>query len=289
MKLIGKEKTESKKVTSYNFKKALAELGYTMLSTILPVAVFVFTLIIKVPLVALGLILLSKWQTFVVKPRFLWANIKLNALDLIFKLSIWVELVLISQKLEDFSGSSKIALWVLAAFVTTGYIFWNTYLKKKSSPRGMLAQGLVTIFSATTALVWLEAGFGSTTLLNPAALALVWAASYVVAQHILYAQEESAVGQLSAYWATAATFIFLINSYWSYGFTLMKGAVYLPIAAILITFYAYLAARMHSFLEDRQSDELSKAELGRRREDLAKLAVGSLVLSLSMALFILLK
>ena len=72
----------------YSHKDQAGKITHHLLSVALPLAVYILVSIFKLNYIALGLILASKWQIFLVKPRFWWANLKFSAIDFIFKLSI---------------------------------------------------------------------------------------------------------------------------------------------------------------------------------------------------------
>lgn len=117
------------------FKDRLFSILYSSLKSLLPIFIFIFAVVLKFPILAYIIILLSKWRIFLVHPNFWWHNFRLNSVDLIISLSIvhfmsWANLNLAQQ-----------LLWL--GF----YLAWILYLKTLKrhwgrSIQSLLAQGL---------------------------------------------------------------------------------------------------------------------------------------------------
>lgn len=63
------------------------EVVYHSLNALLPFALLLLVWAFEPPYVAYGLVLLSKWRIFALRPRFWWANIKTNLVDISVGLS----------------------------------------------------------------------------------------------------------------------------------------------------------------------------------------------------------
>jgi hypothetical protein len=278
----------SSRLASYKLKKKIGSATHLTLSALLPIIVYVLIAVLKLPIVALALVLASKWQTFVVKPRFLWTNIKLNAVDLIFKLSIMSLLTLLTYKISLTSGSIKLSLHLFQIALTAAYFVWNSFIKKLSSESGMLLQALITQFLSLSAIFWLM-GFSTINLQPILTLPLSFIASYACAQHALYAYEESSIKQLAAFWAIFITYLTFIFGFWAHHITLLSGAVYIPLPAILSVPFGLLASRLHLLIEDSQTEGVKKSDLLKKQASLTNYTAAAIAMSFLIAIFILIR
>ncbi len=187
--------------------------------------------------IAFALILLSKWQIFVVKPRFWWANLKFSAIDLIFKLSTLLLLILCQFKIDELVNKSSLILHLFQACLIISYLFWNLYLRKRTSAIGMLLQALNAQLSGLIAVCWLS-GFVISTIPIPLLIVAVWVICYSAAQHALYAYEESAIAQLAGFWALFATLLTFMQLIWAQNFIFFSSLVYVPLMPFVVTGFA---------------------------------------------------
>jgi len=259
---------------------------HNLLSVALPITVYILVSVFHLSWLALALILLSKWQIFVVKPRFWWANLKFSAIDLIFKLSILLLLVQSQAKIDSLINKSSLALHLLEALLVALYLFWNTYLRKLSTNTGMLIQSLAAQLLGFISIAWL-AGFSINTLPIPIIIILTWTITYAAAQHTMYAYEETAIPQLASFWALFATSLSFLQYIWGQNFLFFSGLIYLPLIPFVVSAFGYLAASTHSFIEDTQNDEdISKAKLSQKKELLGRQATIACIISIFLAVLI---
>ncbi|MDQ5913578.1 MAG: hypothetical protein QG623_197 [Patescibacteria group bacterium] len=285
--------------TKYSHREMAGKFVHNMLSIALPLAVYA---IIKIfydrdeasshlttfTLAAL-LILLSKWQIFLVKPRFWWANIKFSAVDLIFKLSIVVLMVESQVKIGQLTNKNSLALHILQLMLVGLYLFWNIYLRKLSQAKGMLAQAMYAQVLGLLAIGWL-AGFSTSSIPIPALILLTWVITYAAAQHVMYSFEETAIPQLAGFWALFATALSFLQYIWGQNFLFFSGLIYLPLIPFVISFFGYLASSTHSFIEDTQNDEgIPKIKLTQKKELLNKQAGIACLISVFLAVLIAVK
>ena len=121
------QKTQSLKLPNlkYSHKETAGRYTHQLLSLTLPISVYLLVSKFGLPWLALVIILFSKWQIFLVKPRFWWANLKFSAVDLVFKLSILSLTIFAEFKIESLVNKSSISLHILQLSLVGLYIFWN--------------------------------------------------------------------------------------------------------------------------------------------------------------------
>ena len=283
------QKTQSLKLPNlkYSHKETAGRYTHQLLSLTLPISVYLLVSKFGLPILALIAILFSKWQVFLVKPRFWWANIKFCAVDLIFKLSI-LSLTIFSQiKIEALINKSSVSLHIMQLSLMLLYLFWNLYLRTKTDPLKMLFQSLLSQFLGLTSLAWLS-GFISPVIPIPLAILGAWLISYATSQHTLYAYEESAIPQLSSFWALISTTLFFLQIIWAQNFTFFSGLIYIPLLPIVTVGLGFLSAKVHSLIEDQQSSskDVSKAQIERTKSALTQQGVVAVAVSLLLAILI---
>lgn len=270
----------------YSHKESAGKSAHYLLSFLLPISVYLLVTKLNLPWVALLLVLASKWQIFIVKPRFWWTNLKFSATDLIFKLSTLALLVFSQIKLDSIINKGPLPLHALQISLTLLYIFWNLYLRRQSSPKKMLIQAQLSQFIGLVALAW-ASGFINPTL--PVSLSLIgaWLISYASAQHTLYAYEESAIPQLASFWALTSSTLFMFQIVWAKNFIFFQSTIYLPLAPIVIGGLGLLLAKAHKLIEDQQSaKDFTKASLERRKNNLSQESVIAVGISLLICILI---
>lgn len=272
--------------TKYSHREMSGRLTHHALSVALPLAIYTLVAIFHLPWVAFSLILLSKWQIFVVKPRFWWANIKFSAVDLIFKLSILSLMLLAQFKINALVTRNTLILTIFQLLLVAIYLFWNIHLRKQTSAIGMRLQALSAQFLALMAIMW-ASGFSGPTLPLSVALIACWVTSYSAAQHALFAYEESAIPQIASFWALFATSLSFLQLIWAQNFLFLGSLLYIPIMPFIISAFAFLAAKTHSFIEDKQSEQdVPKVQIEREKQELNKQAVIAVSITFFLAILI---
>ncbi len=271
----------------YSHKEQAGRFAHLLLSIALPIAVYVLVAFFRLHYIALLLILASKWQIFLVKPRFWWANLKFSAIDLIFKLSVLALLVQSEFKSAGLINKSALALHIFQILLTAIYLFWNLYLRKLSSPAGMRTQAITAQTLSLIALGW-ASGFALSSVPLPLILVGTWLTTYASAQHILYAYEESSIHQLAGFWALFATTLSFLQYIWGKNFILFGSLIYLPLMPFIIAGFSYLGAKAHSFIEDQQNDEteLTPAALNKQKAELTRQSTAACAICLFIAVLI---
>lgn len=116
----------------------IAYFLHLALVLVLPVAIFVL-IRLNFTVLALSIVVLSKWRMFAVRPRFWAANVRANAVDLMVGISTVVFMVNTSSGLLQ-------VMWAAL------YAFWLLIIKPRSSIAIVSLQALIAQLAALSAL-----------------------------------------------------------------------------------------------------------------------------------------
>lgn len=100
----------------------VSSIAHVILNILLVLVCWLSIYITKTPFIAIGMVLLSKWRTFAVRPRYWIVNIKSNLVDLIFSLSMVVLMF-----------NSGVEFWLSQLLLIAIFILWITIIKPRSS------------------------------------------------------------------------------------------------------------------------------------------------------------
>lgn len=187
------------------------------------------------PVLAYAMVVLSKWRVLAVRPRFWWANIKANLLDLLVGLSIVTMLLQASE-----------VLW-LQVFITVLYSLWLAFLKPKSDKWALFAQAGVAQFLAITALYTVSFDWPSV-----AVVAWMWVIGYTSAQHALGAFEDEDVSLMSLLWGLVVAELGWLAYHWVVAYSVAPtGLLKIPQIAVVVTALAYFAISAYAHFEKK--------------------------------------
>ncbi len=176
-------------------KSGFSHFFHIFLVLLFPALMFVFVRI-ELPQFAAMLILISKWRMFAVRPRYWPANIRANAVDLIYALSVLV-----------FMTNTTSSTWQLIWALT--YVGWLLYIKPGSSIIKISIQsGLGQLFGLMALFMGL--GSASSTVLVIGA----WAVCYLSARHFFSAFDERYSSLLAHLWGYFAAALTWVLSHW---------------------------------------------------------------------------
>lgn len=164
-------------------RSRLSDILYVAFNLIFAAAVFGFTVAFTPPFFAYLLVLLSKWRVFAVRPRFWFANLQANMVDVLVGLSI---VTLIWQSSESLS---------LQIFLAVLYGFWLLVIKPRSRRSWVVMQASISQFLAITALFSLSYLAYASVI-----VAIGWVIGYAAARHVLMYHDESEATLLSLVW-----------------------------------------------------------------------------------------
>lgn len=210
-------------------KSLFGEILYYSLNIGLAILLFVLSQTINSPVLAIIIVLLSKWRVFAVRPRYWWTNIQSNMVDIIVGVSVVALIYLPNMPL-----SAQIIL-------TIQYALWLVILKPLSKRGHMLMQAFVAILLGVTALYTVSHEW-------PVALVVfgMLIIGYSSARHFLYSYEEEQIVFLSAVWGVLFAEIGWLAHYWTFGYSLPGTTAFkIPQVTIIAALMSFLGERIY--------------------------------------------
>lgn len=216
-------------------RKSLAsEVIYILLNVGLAVAVLLVVLAVNSPLAAFGLVLLSKWRVLAVRPRYWFAHIQANMVDLIVSLG-FVELLYVAGG----GGEAGLATQIV---LTLFYILWLLLLKPRTKRSLVVAQAGVAIFIGVSSLYMATFGWPSSIV-----VLMMWVIGYSVARHVLAAYSEEHLTFMSFVWGLVFAELGWLGYHWTiaYDLALIPG-IALPQIMIITLSLSFVAERAYN-------------------------------------------
>lgn len=215
----------------------LSELVYTILNIALAVAVLLAVLYTETIWLALGLVLLSKWRIFAVRPRFWWANVHSNIVDLLVSVSVVIHMNSIA--ISQLASTQKIPL--LIAF-TALYVIWLLFIKPRSKRSFMVAQAGIALFLGSSALFMVGYAW-------PVSLVVIvmWLIGYASVRHMLTSYDaETHPLFLSLVGGLTAAEISWVGYHWAVAYPIPTlQALMVPQISIILILVAFLAYKLY--------------------------------------------
>ena len=208
-----------------------SEVAYITLNVMLVLAILGVVWAIESPIPAFGLVLLSKWRIFAVRPRYWFAHVQSNMVDIIVSLSLVV-------LLYAASGS-----WIAQVGIALLYVVWLLALKPRSKRLLIVIQAAVSLFVGTTAIALVSYDWYASVV-----VLLFWIIGYSTGRHVLAAYgQEAHISFLSLIWGFIIAEIGWLTYHWTIAYDLIGvGAIKLPQVAIIVTFLSFLAERVYA-------------------------------------------
>ena len=215
----------------------LSEAVYTVLNIALAVAVVVVIRYTGAVGFAIGLVVLSKWRVFAVRPRFWWANLRSNLVDFIVSISFVLHMFIVND--SNIVESQKL---LLLAILTMLYIGWLLFIKPRSKRSYIAVQAGAAVFLGTSALYALSYNWPAS-----AVVLVMWLVGYTAARHILSAYDDETHGLfLSLAWGVILSELAWVAYHWTIAYNLpFVATLHIPQVAILATLMSFLAFKSY--------------------------------------------
>ncbi|MEI7918049.1 MAG: hypothetical protein WCH58_01580 [Candidatus Saccharibacteria bacterium] len=186
---------------------------------------------------AFGLVLISKWRIFAVRPRFWFANIQTNMVS--FIVSVSYVTFLYTTSLTSMSESQILILQSILAIFD---IAWLVLLKPQSKRIYVVLQAGVALFVGVTALSSVSYGWMS----SPVVL-LTWLIGYAVSRHVLNNyDDESHTLFLSLAWGLVLAEIGWLAYHWTIAYQLpIFNKILLPQVSIIALCFGFLTFKAY--------------------------------------------
>ncbi|MEI6228963.1 MAG: hypothetical protein WCP11_03000 [Candidatus Saccharibacteria bacterium] len=214
----------------------LSEVVYVSLNVGLAVALVFVVRSTDSLLPAFGLVLLSKWRTLAVRPRFWFANLQGDLVSLI--VSVGFVVFLYNANVAGFDETTK---WLVQIFWLVLYLVWMLFLKSQSKRKYVVMQASVALFVGITAIFTMSYNWIALPV-----VALTWLVGYASARHTLSSfDEEAHTVLLSLAWGLVLAEIGWLAYHWTiaYNIPILQNTMVPQISIIMacLSFVSYEA------------------------------------------------
>ena len=214
---------------SHKRRSRLSDVLYVVLNIALAVAVLVIIRFGQSPWLAAAVVLLSKWRALAVKPRFWFANLVANMVDVIVGLGFVSLLHVATGELVP-----QIVLTLL-------YIVWLLFIKPKSKKRAVTLQAGIAVLIGVTAVATVSYSWDPFFV-----VILLWLIGYSAARHVLGNYDEPKTSLYSLVCGLIFAELGWIGYHWMFAYTIPgAGGIRLPQLAILLTLGSFAAERSY--------------------------------------------
>jgi hypothetical protein len=211
-------------------RSLLSELIYILLNIALAVAILVVVRAVDSPLAAFALVLLSKWRILAVRPRYWFANVQANLVDVIVSLSV---IVLLYAAYNAF---------VAQCIITVLYIVWLLFIKPRSKRAFIAIQAGTATFLGVTALLSVSYDWIASVV-----VVAMWLIGYSTARHVLGSHDEVHISFYSLVWGMVIAEIGWLAYHWTYAYALPGvGNIKLSQTALIVLALSFLTERVYS-------------------------------------------
>lgn len=224
-------------------RSRVSESAYVALNIGLAATLLIIVLAVQSPWLAITVVLLSKWRTLAVRPRFWYANIVANMVDIIVGISVVI-------LMYGASGSP----W-LQAVMALLYAGWLLFIKPRSKRVYVAYQAGIALFLGITALSMVSYSWNIIFFVM-----IMWLFGYVIARHVLGSYDEP----LTPLYSLVAGFICAelgwIGFHWLMAYPLPGfGTVQFSQLALFTSLYALIAER--SYTSYHRHGEVRRADI----------------------------
>lgn len=223
-------------------RSVLSESVYVLLNLGLAAAVLIVTWATGTPWLALALVVLSKWRVLAVRPRYWFAHVEANMVDMLVSVGVILLIYLAGQA----SGAHGTFTQILLAFL---YAAWLLLLKPRTRRSAVAGQAAVAIVVGTIALASISYEWPSSLFVLG-----MWLIGYAAARHVLFAYSDSDIRLLSLIWGFIAAELGWIAYHWTIAYSLpLGGGLKLPQLTLLFLGVSFLAERAY-YSYDKHGD-----------------------------------
>ena len=227
-------------------RSLLSEVIYILLNIALAIAVLALVWATGTPWLALLLVLLSKWRVLAVRPRYWFAHIETNMVDLIVSVGVVLLIFLVNQGGSQYAAAVQIVLTIL-------YAAWLLLLKPRAKRSAVAAQAAIAVALGTMTVASLSYEWPSFLV-----VIIMWVIGYSTARHVLAAYSEKELRLLSLIWGFVVAELGWLTYHWTIAYSLpFAGGLKLPQATLLILGASFLAERIYSSLHKHQTVRLN--------------------------------
>lgn len=204
------------------------ELIYGALNIAMAVAILIVTLSTQTIWLPLLVVVLSKWRVLAVRPRYWWANILANLVDVIVGLGFVVIL---------FAASGT--LWFQIG-LTAVYVLWLLYIKPRSKRSFVVLQALTAVFVGVTAVASVAYAVDATVFVTG-----LWVIGYAAFRHVLMHYDEQLTAILSLIAGVLMAQLGWFGYHWLFVYAVPGTSLRVSQLAIIATLLAFMTVRVY--------------------------------------------
>ena len=215
---------------SHKRRSRLSESAYVALNVGLAATLLIVVLAVQSPWLAFAIVILSKWRTLAVRPRFWYANIVANMVDIIVGISAVI-------LLYGASGS----LW-LQAVLAALYAGWLLFIKPRSKRKFVAIQAGTALFVGVTALSMVSYSWDALFF-----VAAMWVITFSAARHVLGSYDEPMTIIYSLITGFIGAELAWIGFHWLMAYPIPGfGTIQFSQLALFVTLYCLVAERAYA-------------------------------------------
>jgi hypothetical protein len=254
-------------------RSKLSEVIYIGLNLLFALLLFATSTQFDPPYIAYVLVLLSKWRVLAVRPRFWFANIQANILDVLVGFSVITLLWQVHSwgaipAHVNFSLSALLVELLVALF----FAVWLLLIKPKSKRQWVVWQAGIAQFLAITALMSIGYNWPSSVVVLAG-----WLIGYITARHVLSSYDENELGLMSLVWGLLIAELSWLAYHWSIAYVFAYGALMIPQISVIIALIGYMTLRIYALYHHGRKND-TKVRLSRIRGSLIFVGVSIAIL-----------
>lgn len=214
-------------------RSLFSEFIYIVLNIALALAILAVVWAVESPWAALALVLLSKWRVLAVRPRYWFANIQANLVDIIVNVSVVILL---------YAASGAVAAQCI---LTALYIVWLLFIKPRSKRTFVTVQAGTALFLGITALAVVSYDWNVFFFVFA-----MWLIGYGTTRHVLASYDEPHLSFYSLVWGFVLAEFGWLTYHWMFAYTLPGvGSIKLVQGALVALAFSFLAERVYASYE----------------------------------------
>ncbi len=215
----------------------LSEVVYTVLNVAFAVALVLVMYYTESVWLGILLVLIGKWRVLAVRPRYWYANILSNLVDIIVSISF--VFILLSVSGAGLAAEQELAVYGIGTIL---YIVWLLFVKPRSKRSFVVAQAGTAVFLGTWALFTISFNW-------PVSIVVLamWLIGYSAARHVLSSYDNETHSLLiGLVWGFVIAQIGWVSYHWAiaYGLPFVPD-VLVPQVAIIVSLLSFLAFKVY--------------------------------------------
>lgn len=216
-------------------KSLLSEIIYIGLNIALAGIVLLLVVTTNTPWAALLLVVLSKWRIFAVRPRYWFAHVESNMVDVI----VGVGTVLLMYSAGQSSTGNVLVTQIVLAVL---YVLWLLLLKPRSKHVLVSLQAAVATVVGTMAVASVSYEWWSSVF-----VLFMWIIGYACARHVLYVYSDEHTRYLSLVWGVVFAELGWVSYHLLVTYELPFGlAVKIPEITLILIGLSFVAERIYA-------------------------------------------